>query len=305
MNAAVMQAAGPVAAAIERLSWWLFGSGLLIFVGVMLLLLLALRREPGPVRTGLWIVGGGVLFPGVLLVVLFVVALPLTPVRQVPPADALAVTVTGRMWWWEVRYPAGDGEPLVITANQIHIPIGRTVAVALASDDVIHSFWVPALAGKVDMVPGQHNQLLLSANRPGVFRGQCAEYCGAQHARMALHVVAQTPADFAAWRQAQAAPAPAPMTPRQLQGREAFLAQRCIACHTVRGVAGEARLGPDLTHVGSRLQLGAGTLANSPGALAHWITHVQQLKPGARMPSFDRLDQETLAAIGDWLESLQ
>jgi len=305
VNAAVMQAAGPVAAAIERMGWWLFGGGLLIFVGVMLLLALALRREPGPVRPRLWILGGGVLFPAVVLTVLFFAALPLTPVRQAPPADALAVTVTGRMWWWEVRYPAGDGQPEVITANQIHIPVGRTVAVALASDDVIHSFWVPALAGKVDMMPGQHNQLLLSADRPGVFRGQCAEYCGAQHARMALQVVAQTPADFEAWRRAQAAPAPAPATPRQLQGRDAFLAQRCNACHTVRGVAGDARLGPDLTHVGSRLQLGAGTLANTPGALAYWITHVQQLKPGARMPSFDRLDQDTLAAIGDWLGSLQ
>jgi cytochrome c oxidase subunit 2 len=155
------------------------------------------------------------------------------------------------------------------------------------------------------MVPGRRHQLLLSADRPGVYRGQCAEFCGEQHAKMALHVVAMPPPEFQAWRQAQLGEAAAEITPQQARGREAFLANRCDACHTVRGVAQASRLGPDLTHVGSRLHLGAGTLANGPGSIAQWVAHVQQLKPGARMPSYDRLDGATLAALADWLESLQ
>ena len=307
MNSSVLQAAGPVAQSIASLSWLLFIGGGLIFAGVMLLLGWALRRhadEAAP-RVRLWILGGGVLFPGAVLAALFAYVLPMTPVRQVAPADALLVSVTGRMWWWEVRYTAGPGQGEIATANEIRIPVGRPVWISLASDDVIHSFWIPALAGKVDMVPGRRHQLLLSADRPGVYRGQCAEFCGEQHAKMALYVVAMPPPEFETWRQAQLRPAPAAITPQQARGREAFLANRCDACHTVRGVADANRLGPDLTHVGSRLHLGAGTLANGAGSIAHWVAHVQQIKPGARMPSYDRLDGATLAALADWLGSLQ
>lgn len=305
MNPGVLQAAGPVAQSVADLSWLLFIGGGLIFVAVMLLLAWALRDHASAPRARLWILGGGVLFPAVVLAALFAHVLPLTPSRQAPPADALLVSVTGRMWWWEVRYPAGAGEPELVTANEIRVPVGRTVAIALASDDVIHSFWVPALAGKVDMVPGHRHQLLLSADRPGIYRGQCAEFCGEQHTKMALHIVAQAPADFEAWRQGQLRPAPVDATPQQVRGRDAFLANRCNACHTVRGVAEESRLGPDLTHVGSRLHLGAGTLANDAAALAHWVAHVQQVKPGARMPSYDRFDGATLTALADWLGSLK
>ena len=307
MNFNVLQAAGPVAQSIASLSWLLFIAGGVIFAGVMLLLAWALRRhadEAAP-RVRLWILGGGVLFPGVVLAALFAYVVPMTPVRQAAPADALLVSVTGRMWWWDVRYTAGAGHPEIVTANEIRIPVGRPVSIALASDDVIHSFWIPALAGKVDMVPGRRHQLLLSADRPGVYRGQCAEFCGEQHARMALHVVALPPREFEDWRQSQLRPAAAAITPQQLRGREAFLANRCDACHSVRGVAQDSRLGPDLTHVGSRLHLGAGTLANSPGSIAQWVAHVQQLKPGARMPSYDRLDGATLSALADWLGSLR
>lgn len=305
MNAGVMQAAGRAAEAIAGIGWALFIGGALILIGVMALLALALRRQ-GRARPLLWLLGGGVLFPGVVLAALFAWTLPLAPAwRPVPPAGALVIAVTGRMWWWEVRYPADAAGAEWVTANEIRIPTGRPVYLARASDDVIHSFWVPALAGKMDMVPGRLQHLLLSAERPGVYRGQCAEYCGEQHARMALHVVAQPPEAFEAWRSAQAAPAAAPVTAGQQRGREAFLANRCDACHTVRGVSAPNPRAPDLTHVGSRLHLAAGTLPNEAPALARWVAHVQQIKPGARMPSYDRLDGDTLAALADWLGSLK
>jgi cytochrome c oxidase subunit 2 len=164
---------------------------------------------------------------------------------------------------------------------------------------------VPALAGKMDMVPGRVQHLLVRTDAPGTYRGQCAEYCGTQHANMALHVVAQPPSEFDAWLAAQARPAAEPVTAQQMRGLAAFKAQRCDACHAVRGHTADSRLGPDLTHVGSRGHLGAGTVAATPGAMAQWVAHVQHTKPGARMPDYARLDRETLSDIGAWLESLQ
>jgi len=302
----VLQAAGEAARAIETVSWVLFAGGLAIFAAVMLLLAWAVRRRGAPVRPALWILGGGVLFPGAVLAALFAWTLPLNPVwKPVPPPGAVVVAVTAHMWWWEVRYRDAATGAELLSANEIRIPAGRPVYLALSSADVIHSFWVPQLAGKMDMVPGRVQHLLMSADRPGTFRGQCAEFCGEQHARMALQVVALEPAAFDAWLAAQARPAMLPATPRQELGRQAFLANRCDACHTVRGAGDESRLGPDLTHVGGRLRLAAGTLPNTAEAREQWISHVQQLKPGARMPSYDRLDATTLAAIADWLGSLQ
>jgi len=306
MSGGVMQSAGPVAQAIESVGWVLFAGGTVIFVGVMLLLAWALRERVGTLRPALWIVGGGLLFPGVVLAALMAWTLPMSPVwKPVPPPGALVVSVTGRMWWWDVLYTDPTTGSEVRTANEIHIPTGRPVYLALSSTDVIHSFWVPQLGGKMDMLPGRMQHLLLSADRPGIYRGQCAEFCGEQHARMALHVVAQTPEEFAAWLAEQARPGSPGNTAGQARGRAAFAAQRCDACHTVRGVTAESRLGPDLTHVGSRLQLGAGTLANTQQGRAQWVAHVQRLKPGARMPSYEQLDADTLAAIADWLGSLK
>lgn len=305
MTVGVLQAAGEVARAIAHLGWVLILGGFLIFTGVMLLLAWAWRR-PGPVRTRVWIVGGGLLFPGVVLAALYAWTLQLgSPWKPVPPPDALVVGVRGHMWWWDVSYrdPATGAE--IRTANELRIPLGRPVYVALSSADVIHSFWVPQLAGKLDMVPGRMQHLLLSADRAGTYRGQCAEFCGEQHARMALQVVALEPAAFEAWLAAQARPATAPATPRQELGRQAFLAHRCDACHAVRGVGAESRLAPDLTHVGSRLELAAGTLPNTPENRRQWIAHVQELKKGARMPSYDRLDAATLDAMADWLGALR
>jgi len=306
MTDGVLQAAGEAARAIAALSWVLFAGGFLIFVGVMLLLAWAWRRPAGTVRQRLWILAGGLLFPGAVLAALFAWQLQLgTPWKPMPPPGALVIAVKGHMWWWEVLYrdPASGAE--IASANEIRIPAGRPVYLALSSADVIHSFWVPALAGKLDMVPGRLQHLLLSADSPGTWRGQCAEFCGEQHARMALQVVALEPAAFDAWLAAQARPAAAPASPQQELGRQAFLGQRCDACHTVRGVAESSRLGPDLTHVGSRGHLAAGTLPNTPEGRAQWIAHVQQVKTGARMPSYDRLDAATLAALAEWLGALQ
>jgi cytochrome c oxidase subunit 2 len=304
----VLLPAGSAAETIASLSWVLFAGATLIFVGVMGLLVWAVARRAGsqPIRPLRWVIGGGVVFPLVVLAGLFCTSHWRTPGWLVPPPPgALIVSITAHMWWWEVRYrdPASGQE--ITLANELHLPVGRPVWLGLNSPNVIHSFWVPALAGKVDMVPGRVNHLLVEANQAGVYRGQCAEYCGEQHARMALHVVARPPAQFDAWLAAQARPAATPVSPLLERGQQAFLAQHCNACHTVRGVAGESRLGPDLTHVGSRLYLGAGTLRNQSGAMAHWVADVQAIKPGARMPSSGDMDSGTLAALAAYLEHLQ
>jgi cytochrome c oxidase subunit 2 len=194
-------------------------------------------------------------------------------------------------------------------ANEIHLPVGRPVYLALTSDDVIHSFWVPALAGKVDMLPGRITRLRVTATEAGILRGQCAEYCGEQHARMALHVVAESPEQFDAWLAGQTKPAASPSNALLERGRAIFMQQRCAACHTIRGVSEETiagqTLGPDLTHVGSRLFLGAGVLKNDRDALGNWIAHTQKIKPGARMPSFGNIDEESMHALSSYLEQLK
>ena len=301
----MLDPAGIAAHTIAGVAWSLFVGSTLIFAGVMALLVVALRQRMGKVNMRWWIVGGGLVFPAVVLSILMgYTAVRSAQLTRRPPADALVVSVTGKMWWWEVRYRRPDGTDVVL-ANEIHIPLKRPVVVGLSSADVIHSFWVPQLGGKMDMVPGRTNQLVLQATAPGVFRGQCAEYCGEQHARMAMHVVAHEPADFEVWLAAQAQPARPPVSPLAERGRAAFMAQRCAACHTVRGVSEEGRLGPDLTHVGSRLHLGAGTLRNDAAAMQRWIAHVQTVKPGARMPSFKELDAASLEAMAAWLDGLK
>lgn len=309
--------AGPIADTLFGVTGVLVVGATLVFGVVMALLGLALHRrsadDAGPdaaaskAHERLWIWGGGVLFPLIVLIGLFVYSLRHAPPwREVPPRDALIIGVTGHMWWWDVRYrDAATGQEFS-AANEIRIPVGRPVYLGLSSADVIHSFWVPALGGKMDMLPGRVQHLLLQADRPGVYRGQCAEFCGAQHARMALHVVAMPPEDFEHWLAAQALPAPQSATDALARGRAAFLANRCGACHTVRGHTEESRLGPDLTHVGGRLHLGAGQLPLDQESLVEWIAHVQRIKPGARMPSSDhRLDEPTLRDIAGWLVQLR
>jgi cytochrome c oxidase subunit 2 len=302
----VLHPAGWDAAIISGFAWVLFGAGAVIFVAVMALLILSLRPQGRPANALLWIGGGGIAFPVVVLSALL--AWSTWRSAQLAPQsskDALTISVTARMWWWEVRYhdPASGRE--IVTANEIHIPTGRAVYLGLNSADVIHSLWVPSLAGKRDMVPGRVTGLTLRADQPGVYRGQCAEYCGAQHAKMALHVVASSPEDFNAWLARQAAPALPANSQLLERGRAAFLQQRCQACHTIRGVAEGSTLGPDLTHVGSRMHIGAGTLRTHRDTLNGWIADPQASKPGVFMPGSRDLDRETLAALAAYLEHLK
>ena len=302
----VLHPAGPDAGIISQFAWVLFAGGAVIFVAVMALMVLSLRRGARPVTPRWWIFGAGFAFPVVVLSALLIWSTwrsaELTPQTS---KGALTIGVTAKMWWWEVRYhdPASGRE--IASANEIRIPVGRPVYLGLTSTDVIHSLWVPALNGKMDTVPGRVTGLTLRADKPGVYRGQCAEYCGEQHARMALHVVAMPPEEFDRWLAREAQPAAMSNNALVERGRAAFLEQRCQACHTIRGVAGNSRLGPDLTHVGSRLHIAAGTLRNHRGTLAGWIADPQAIKPGARMPAAADLDGETLHALAAYLEQLK
>ena len=309
----VLHHGGSDAAVIGELAWGMTIAGTLIFIAVMLLLAMSLRHHARPLRPAVWIAGAGVAFPVIVLSLLLGWSTwRSAQLRPQSSNGALAISVTGKMWWWEVRYrdPASGRE--IATANEIHIPVGQNVYLGLNAADVIHSLWIPALAGKRDMIPGRVTGLTLRADKPGVYRGQCAEYCGEQHARMALHVVAMEQAEFDRWLVNEARPAaPTTAAPDQQlleRGRAAFLAQRCQSCHTVRGVTdpdANTRLGPDLTHVGSRLHIAAGTLRNHRGALAGWVADPQAIKPGARMPAAADLDGETLRALAAYLEHLK
>lgn len=302
----VLRPAGPVAAAIAEMAWVLFIGGGIVFLGVMLLLALALRRNPAPLRPGRWLIGGGLALPLVVLAALGAYTAWRTHTIAAAADAGLVVRVVAKMWWWEVIYrdPASGRE--IVTANEIRLPTGRDITLGLASDDVIHSFWVPALAGKVDMLPGRTHPLRVRIDAPGIHRGQCAEFCGEQHARMALQVVALEPAAFDRWLAAQSRDAAKPADATARRGLAVFERERCIACHHVRGLGEGATLGPDLTHVGSRLMLGAATVPGGDrAAFVRWVGHVQQLKPGARMPSYDRLSTADMDALAAFLEQLK
>jgi len=298
--------AGPVAHSIALQAAWLFVGGAIVFIAVMLLLAMSLRRARA-VHVPLWMIGGGVVLPVLLLTPLWVDGVQRSAaLSRAAPADALLIGVTARMWWWELRYADPAGGPDIVTANELHVPAGRPVRLALSSADVIHSVWVPALAGKMDVVPGRMNHLQFSADRPGVHSGACAEYCGEQHARMALRVVALEPQRFDDWLRTQRTPAAAPQAEdaQVKRGREAFVRSGCASCHRIAGVAA-GRLGPDLSHVASRHTLGAMFLRNDAATLRAWITDVQAIKPGARMPSFSHLDAPTLDALVAYLATLR
>lgn len=220
-----------------------------------------------------------------------------------PEHAPMTIDIVAHQWWWEVRYESTTPSEGFVTANEIHIPTGVRVYFRLTSTDVIHSFWVPQLSGKTDVIPGYENIMWLEADRPGSYRGQCGEYCGPQHAHMALAVIAQPPAEFAAWRAHQLLPAPPPDSPLLAQGQQDFMVH-CAVCHTVRGTTAGGVLGPDLTHLMSRHSIAADTLPNTPGYLSGWIADPQHVKPGNLMPAVD-LSGSQLADIRSYLESLE
>jgi cytochrome c oxidase subunit 2 len=299
---------GEHAAEVFHLTLVMTLAGALILTLVTILVVLGLlggsgvrRRLPGRRL----LVGGGIVFPVVTLTLLLVWEIAILA-RLDPPADdgTLRVEVTGHQYWWDVRYlgPAGAE---VTTANELALPAGSKVELALRTADVLHSFWIPSLGGKMDLIPGRTNRLTLTTGDPVVLRGQCAEFCGAQHALMAFDVEVLPPAGFAAWLEQQRSPAAAPTAPLLAEGRDAFLASGCGACHAVRGTPAAGRLGPDLTHVGGRRTIAAGSFPTNVGTLAGWIADAQHLKQGNRMPSFGNLDGRTLRAIAAWLGSLK
>ncbi|TIT80720.1 MAG: cytochrome c oxidase subunit II [Mesorhizobium sp.] len=219
-------------------------------------------------------------------------------------SETVTVRVTGHQWWWEIRYPKIDSSEAIVTANEIHIPVGESVKVKLDSLDVIHSFWVPSLAGKRDLIPGRSSELTLIADKPGIYRGQCAEFCGYQHAHMAITVVAESREAFDAWRSRQDTDAVTPIADEERRGQAAFLGTGCALCHTIRGTPASGTVGPDLTHVAGRRSLAANTLAMTPGALAAWVADPQSIKPGAKMPRI-ALSADDLNAVAIYLGSLE
>ncbi|WP_244135290.1 MULTISPECIES: cytochrome c oxidase subunit II [unclassified Burkholderia] len=286
----VAHAAGPAARPVFVLGWALLALCTFVCIAIAVLLLIAMFRRRthagGGHDSGLAIVTVGsaisiVLLFGALVYMLRVLGAVASP----PHPPALTIVVTAHDWWWAARYPDDAGGTAFVTANELRIPVGEPVALELKSADVIHAFWVPQLAGKTQTIPGQTNHQWLQADRPGVYRGQCSQYCGAQHAHMAFEVVAEPPAAFRAWLAAQRQPAPAPAVGAERRGRHVFDA-RCAGCHTVRGTDAAGDAGPDLSHLGSRRLLAAGTLDNTPDNLRRWIAHAQQIKPQTLMPSF-------------------
>ncbi len=250
-----------------------------------------------------WITIGLVLSAVPLLMTLVWTMAALAHVAGPPRRTDVTIDVVAHQWWWEADYHGLRPSDSFATANEIHIPVGVPVVVRLHGGDVIHSFWVPQLAGKTDAIPGQQNLAWLEADRPGVYRGQCTEFCGAEHAKMGFEVVAQPLADFERWRIAQLQTAPPPLTPQQQHGL-ALATFRCGLCHTIRGTDAGSNVGPDLTHLMSRRSIAAAMLPNNPGALAGWIEQPQGTKPGALMPD-QHLSGEELAAVTAYLETLK
>ncbi|HEX6643230.1 MAG TPA: cytochrome c oxidase subunit II [Gemmatimonadales bacterium] len=306
--------AGAGAAQIDALTFLFTTVGAAVFLVFCVALAYALvhrkrRTERQPPdsdrRSTRWIVATGAALP--LLVLLPILFYTFHTLRANDPRarePALTLEVWGRQWWWEVRYLDAAPGNRFVTANEIRVPVGRPVELHLYSDDVIHSLWVPSLQGKMDLIPGRRTVLWLQADSAGTYRGQCAEYCGLQHARMALHVHAMPPAEYEEWARLQRRPAAERADSAGREGARIFLASGCILCHTVRGTPAGGRLGPDLTHLASRTTLAGGILPNTRGNLMGWIANPQALKPGSRMPSVP-LAPDTLHAIVHFLMGLE
>jgi cytochrome c oxidase subunit 2 len=276
-----------------------------LWIGINGLFFYASRVSARPVsraRAELLILGGGVALPVVVITSLLAYGLSIMP-DQRAPGDGLRLRVTGEQFWWRVEYwPPGAAEP-VVSANEVRLPVGQRTEIDLVATDVIHSFWLPALGGKTDLIPGRVNRMSLEPTEAGTWRGQCAEYCGLSHALMAFQAVTLEEADFASWL-AQEAKGLTPEA-RAADGHMIFTSQGCGACHALRGTESRGSVGPDLTHLGSRATIAAGILPMNAGTLADWIRDPEAFKPGVEMPGYDHMDRGDLATLALWLEGLR
>lgn len=321
MNAVqrVLEVAGTQAAHIRDLWWFTIAVCALVFVPLMVVFLWTLWRRPRATEAtppDVAVVAGGEPRPkrfvvgALTIVVIGLVALLGASVRtdhalaQLPLDGAINIRVTGHQWWWDVQYEDPDPTKVFSTANEIYIPVKKPVVLTLQSDDVIHSLWIPSLHGKKDLIPGHTLTLTLDADKPGKYRAQCAEFCGLQHAFMALVVNAVPQADFDNWRQAQSKPAPDPADAQQKRGQALFLGGTCMMCHAIQGTTANGRMAPDLTHIASREALAAGTLANTPQNLGAWIADPGKFKPGVNMPAH-HASREDLDALVAYLGTLK
>lgn len=303
----VLRAAGPQAAHIERLWWLMFWTTTAVFAVVALFALGVLFRR-GRAASDRALRRGVVVGVGATVIVLFVLLVASVwtgrAVASLGASSAVTIKVIGHQWWWEAEYEDGIPSRRFRTANELHIPVGRPVVLKVTSVDVIHSIWVPNLHGKRDLIPGYTTAIWLQADRPGLYRGQCAEFCGLQHARMALYFTAESNDDFERWRTNQRKPAAEPAADAPRRGREVFLSSTCAQCHTIRGTTAGATMGPDLTHLATRGTIGAGTLRNTREHLAQWVVDSQRAKPGNRMPPHP-IAAADLEPLLEYLESLQ
>jgi cytochrome c oxidase subunit 2 len=313
-----LDAAGIQAARIEDLWWLLFWLCAAVYIVVLAAVAIAVyrgRQRTSAAPSERTLTRSVAAATGVTIVILIglvfasvVTGRALGFNRELPDRadapDAVVIHVTGKQWWWAVEYDNPTPSLRVTTANELHIPVGRRVVITLKASDVIHSFWVPNLHGKVDLVPGRRNIITLQADKPGIYRGQCAEYCGLQHARMAFSVIAEPPDAFERWLTAQRAPAPPPSSPEQQRGLAVLESGPCAMCHAVQGTVAGGRFGPDLTHVATRSTIAAGTLPNTRDNLQRWIVDPQHVKPGARMPAMG-LSAEDVQALLAYLETLR
>ncbi len=302
--------AGPQAAKVYLL-WeifgWLFAAIWTIVIGFLLVALFRRHRAavlaPNAGERAVAVAGSitiGILF--ILIIVSSVAARDIHASHA--PSDELRIHVIGRQWWWEFQYQNGSADHLLTTANEFHIPVGRRVRFEVTSNDVIHSFWVPNLSPKMDAIPDHFNTIAFQADREGTYRGQCAEFCGLQHAHMGFIVVVESPDKFQEWFKNQLTPSAENLTAEQQKGRQIFLASPCVICHSIRGTDAFGSVAPDLTHLASRSTIAAAELENTPGNLSGWITDSQRLKPGTKMPPIDIASQD-MQPLLSYLEALK
>ena len=311
--------AGIQASHIASLWWFTVAICAVVFVAILAALFYALRRAPradaatAPDMASMQRPESGTRRAVVAAVTVSVIGLLVLlgasvatdrALATLPLENAVHIEMVGHQWWWQVNYDDPDPSRIFSTANEMHIPVGRPVLITLKADDVIHSFWVPNLHGKKDLIPGRTNTLQLRADKPGTYRGQCAEFCGLQHAFMAFTVVAEDDAKFQRWADAQRKPAAEPTDAKAKRGHDLFMSGTCMMCHQIQGTTANARKAPDLTHIASRPTLAAGTVPNDPSSMAAWIRDPQKLKPGAQMPAHHVPDDE-LDALVAYLETLK